>query len=157
MCEHCGARFRFIDPTHRVIERDVRLHHCPICGRPVSPTESYKCTRCNEIDFCRSCIEEILGKYVCRDCIAKANEGCDFCGKYTYYKCGVCLKKTCRFHAYDHFLVLEREKERVYSLLMCQECGDVAVCRSCAKPKIFGRFSCNGCGNNLKVVKRIRR
>lgn len=70
-CDHCGAVFHFVDSRESTIVHDTRLHNCPLCGRPVKIEEGFICTQCGKEYICPKCVQEMAGKFVCKDCLKR--------------------------------------------------------------------------------------
>lgn len=68
-CDHCGATFHFIDSSERTVVHDARLHNCPLCGRPVKTGEGFICKECGREYICPKCVDEMAGRFVCKDCL----------------------------------------------------------------------------------------
>lgn len=70
-CDHCGATFHFIDSSESTVVHDTRLHNCPLCGRPVKTEEGFICTQCGQEYVCPKCVQEVAGKFVCKNCLKR--------------------------------------------------------------------------------------
>jgi predicted RNA-binding Zn-ribbon protein involved in translation (DUF1610 family) len=90
-CDHCGAVFHFVDSRESTVVHDTRLHNCPLCGRPVKIEEGFICTQCGKEYVCPKCVQEVAGKFVCKECLKKKwfivgpSQTCPSCnGSLTY-------------------------------------------------------------------------
>ena len=124
VCTHCQSRFQIVRPADGTVYTDARTHHCPICGRAVQATQSFKCTECGETDFCGNCVTTIpsLGtqRFVCRACINRKGWACYSCGNYAPRACMVCGRHACQSHNFAMFW-LDKSKYRLLLQLSCMQ------------------------------------
>jgi len=143
-CSHCGSIFRLMDNTKRTVTRDVVIHGCVFCGKPLDAGKGFKCTRCGREYFCESCVDLVRDKYVCIECVSKANENCQLCRKYATYRCASCGRRACKTHAHHMgFIKYELHATTRYyptgqteKVLFCPRCY-AFICTNCAKHGIF--------------------
>lgn len=155
VCSSCGAAFRFVDQTKRVVTTDILTRNCLHCGKPIDAGRGFKCTRCGEEFFCDSCVDEVEGKYVCASCLITSQQNCNFCKKYAVYRCVKCGKRACKSHPSRNFAYKDNYTSngvRYYGNLVdyCPKCRGY-VCRSCRQ--VVGLFIrstvCPKCGSRL--------
>ena len=137
-CARCGSVFRFIDAGQKTVLHETLTHNCPSCGAPVEDKEEYVCTECGREWLCPKCIKNIVGKYVCSDCMKKkmyvvvtntsTDETCPRCdGKLRYIEehnqwyCPQCQEYATHFCQECGSLV---KAEGKYGVLICHRCLD---------------------------------
>lgn len=159
-CSHCGTAFRLVDNTRRTVTvtKDVMIRGCLFCGKPLDAGKGYRCTRCGREYFCESCVDLVKDKYVCIECIAKAQESCQLCKKHAVYKCVSCGRRACKEHPQNMgFSTIDYSRQDqlpngkvVWSerVLFCPKCQGF-VCGNCAKPKFFSGLHCPKCDAGL--------
>jgi hypothetical protein len=151
ICTHCKTVFRFIDTSQPIITTDVRVRNCVFCGKPIETGKGFKCTMCGREYFCDSCVDEVNGKYVCVECIAKSNQNCLYCKKYAVYKCVKCNKRACKQHPHEvHFTEVINGP-----VLFCSTCQSF-VCLDCVKRSFFGAYRCPKCDTPLIVYAQYQ-
>jgi DNA-directed RNA polymerase subunit RPC12/RpoP len=164
-CSHSQSRFQIIRPADGVVISDSRAHHCPICGRAVQTTQSFKCTECGRVDFCKSCVTSIpiLGaeRFVCRACMAIKGWACSSCGGYATLVCINCRRRACGEHTVGFFAlqhVKGAETIRV-EYFTCTSCKG-QLCNSCIEKKsgIFStKYLCRRCNTELEAASTPNR
>jgi DNA-directed RNA polymerase subunit RPC12/RpoP len=155
VCRHCNTRFQITHPTATVIS-DTRAHHCPICGRPVSALESFRCTECGRADFCQRCVTAMplrgTERFVCRTCLTKKGMACSDCGDYAPTVCSVCSRRACQKHV-DSYFALYVGKECQVHYAICPSCKGI-VCNNCTQLKrgVFStKVRCGKCGTEVSL------
>ena len=155
VCTHCHTRFQITHPSATLIS-DTRAHHCPICGRPVQATQSYRCTECGRVDVCDRCVTAVRSRdserFACRTCIAAKGWSCSECGNFAETVCVVCKRRACQTHLERHFGLRVGNDVRIFHAL-CLTCNG-RLCNSCAEVK-RGYFSskvyCRKCRNEVTL------
>lgn len=148
-CSHCGTAFRLIDNTNKTVTvaRDVVTHGCLFCGKPIEAGKGFRCTRCGKEHFCGSCVDLVKAKYVCIECISKANENCQLCKKYAVYTCVSCRRRACKAHP-KQMGFSTYVKGQVEGVLYCPHCYGF-ICSNCAKHTTFSGTRCPKCDTGL--------
>ena len=155
-CSHCGSVFRLMDNTKRTVTRDVVIHGCVFCGKPLDTGKGFKCTRCGREYFCETCVDLVRDKYVCLECISKANENCQLCKKHAAYTCVSCGRRACKAHRQhmgfsapsSPFEPFDARPTQTEVVLFCPRCNGF-ICSSCAKRTIFSGTRCPKCDSGL--------
>jgi len=154
-CSHCGSVFRLMDNTKRTVTTDVVIRGCLFCGKPLEAGKGFKCTRCGREYFCESCVDLVREKYVCIECISKANENCQLCRKYAAYKCVSCGRRACKAHPqhmgfsiYVQGQLPDGRFGQVERVLFCPHCYGF-ICSNCKKGHILFGTRCPKCDTGL--------
>lgn len=152
VCSHCQSRFHFVRPADATVVTDARAHHCPLCGRAVQLSQSFRCTECSKTDFCSNCVATIpsMGtqRFVCRACMTQKGWACSSCGNLATSTCIVCRKRACIQHNAGTFSI--REGKNLY-FFTCPSCRG-QLCNNCVEVKsgIFStKYYCRRCRNEL--------
>jgi len=118
-CDHCDSTFRLIDSTKKMVVRDTRPHNCPICGRPVKVDEGYLCLDCGTEYVCSSCIQNVSGRSICKNCLEQkgmvigSSKVCPKCkGPLNY------IRQYNRWYCFNC---------RIYPAYICPTCGGTAT------------------------------
>jgi hypothetical protein len=158
VCIHCQTRFQIVRPADGTVLTDVKLHHCPICGKSVQMNQSFRCTECNKVDFCANDVTAIsrdgmTQRFVCRTCIIKNGWACSTCGDLASSTCVVCHRRACGRHKVEAFGIQGgRYDLTTTGYLTCQVCGGV-LCRNCVDvdETIFStKYICKKCRTKLR-------
>lgn len=154
ICQNCGKMFQIVRPADGTVMTDTRAHHCPICGRPVEVTQSYKCTECGKVDFCEVCVTSITGRetgvqrFVCKSCMVQRGWACSTCGNMTVATCIRCKRRACRQHMATAFAIQRYSEARYFT---CPVCRGV-LCNSCVEVKVgilSAKYYCKRCRTEL--------
>jgi hypothetical protein len=160
-CSHCGSVFRLMDDTKRTVTTDVVIRGCLFCGKPLDSGKGFKCTRCGREYFCESCVDLVREKYVCIECISKANENCQLCRKYVAYTCVSCGRRACKAHRQHMGFSMYSQSSfdgrptQVEIVLFCPHCYGF-ICSNCAKHTIFSGTRCPKCDSVLTEYSPYR-
>jgi hypothetical protein len=160
-CSHCRSKFQIVRPADATVVSDLKIHHCPICGRAVQLQQSFKCTECGRVDFCDNCVVSIpvfgTERYACRACVSQKGWACRECGGYADTVCVRCAKRSCEEHLEKMFglqvVGASGETFRI-DFFTCPSCqGD--VCWDCIEEKGFliKTYSCKKCGSRLDRIQ----
>ncbi len=136
VCSRCGAAFRFID-TGRIVIPGTVIQNCPACGRPIKVEEGYMCIECGKQSICPNCIQDVSGKFVCRNCLN--NKGFIVGPSFTCPKCNKQLayvSQTNKWYCSNC---------KTYASHICQKCGRPAT----YNPKYY-KWYCDNCKTYLK-------
>ena len=162
-CTHCLSRFQIIRPADAMVTTDLRAHHCPMCGRAVQTTQSYRCTECARIDFCSNCVASIpiLGavRFVCRSCMVQKGWACSSCGEYAISVCVNCQIRGCEKHVIELFGLRQSKAEIRVDYFNCRVCKG-QICGNCfvEKSRIFStRYYCKKCNTQLQLTSEQSR
>lgn len=143
LCGHCGAIFKFCDSSKQVVTTGALIRNCQICGKPIEGINGFKCTECGREFFCKSCVDQVEGKYVCIQCIKTSGKDCSYCSRYAEYICIGCGKKACVEHPAElNFIKSEEIKKG--TVLYCHTCNGY-ICWDCVKKDLFGALKCPKC------------
>ena len=153
-CSHCQTRFQLVRPSDATLTTDARAHHCPLCGRPVQITQSFKCTECGRLDFCSTCVTSVpsMGtqRFVCRSCMNQKGWACSSCGEFAHSTCIVCMRRSCGTH-YSQAFGLPRGQKLLY--MSCPSCNG-RVCVTCVETKsgfFSSKYFCKKCSSELQL------
>ncbi len=158
-CTHCQSRFQIVRPADATVVTDARAHHCPICGRAVQTTQSFRCTECGRIDFCNSCVATVpsLGtqRFVCRNCMSQKGWACSGYGNYATAFCISCRRRACGQHVIELFGLQHTRGGQTNQVdyFNCPTCKG-QLCSACVLEKsgIFStKFYCRKCGTEVNV------
>lgn len=164
-CSHCRSRFQIVRPADATVVTDARAHHCPICGRAVQTTQSFRCTECGRIDFCNNCVATIPSfgteRFVCRACMTQKGWACSSCGGYAMTVCINCKRRACGQHLVELFGLRYIRNGKVIGVdyLSCPNCKG-QLCANCVQEKsgIFStKYYCKKCAGELLAVSGASR
>jgi membrane protease subunit (stomatin/prohibitin family) len=164
-CTYCQRTFPINRPADATVTTDLRAHYCPMCGRAVQTTQSFKCTECGKIDFCTNCVASVPGtgapRYVCRACMIQKGWACSNCGEYATSVCVNCRKRACGIHVSELFgLKYTKAGETLrVEYFKCLTCNG-QLCGSCVLEKkgIFStKYYCGKCNTELQLTSRPSR
>jgi hypothetical protein len=145
---------------------------CVICGRAVSPSDSFRCPLCAREHLCSThmvngrtwaagqrkvtiptCCEVCYGEEYGRNHALiealKKERSCGVCGLLdTEFRCSACGKHFCARHALERMLKASGQTpNRTYAILFCSRCGN--ICADCAGVARPGPKKCKKCGGRV--------